>query len=57
MTRSALPFSMSSFAELPPLGRSLKIRSAVHTVAAQLARDAGYSTEPYLTFPDVRNTG
>ncbi|MGP0171310.1 hypothetical protein ACSVIJ_05430 [Pseudomonas sp. NCHU5208] len=52
MKRSALPFSISSFAELPPLGRSLKIRSAVHSVAAKLARDAGYCTEPYLTFPE-----
>ena len=51
MTRSALPTTMSSFAELPPLGRSLKIHYAVHSVAAQLARDAGYRTEPYLTFP------
>jgi hypothetical protein len=52
MTRSALPFNKSDFADLPPLGRSLKIRSAVHSVATQLARDAGYSTEPYLTFPE-----
>lgn len=52
MTRSALPFSIRSFAELPALGRSLKIRFAVHSVAAKLARDAGYSTEPYLTFPE-----
>ncbi len=53
MTRSVKPISMPSFAELTPLGRSLKIRFAVHSVAAKLAHDAGYSAEPYLTFPEL----